>query len=91
MDEPTKDQGISDPETGASEPIGGSRRRTREYRYTGVADLLPDWLLPEEGKQHVRAARRELLLAARSMIDGWIDRNDRGITVRRSPTKIEID
>jgi hypothetical protein len=91
MDEPNEAVGSSGPGTGASEPIGGSRRRTRDYQFTGVADLLPDWLLPEEGKQHVRAARRELLLAARSVIDGWIERNDRGITVRRSATKIEID
>jgi hypothetical protein len=69
----------------------GERRRTREYRISGIADLLPDWLLPQEGKQHVRAARRELLLAARSTLDAWIERNERGMTVRRGPTRIEIE
>jgi hypothetical protein len=86
MDEPTRA-----PEFEAAEEGEGQRRRTREYQVTGIADLLPDWLLPPEGKQHVRAARREMLLAARSVIDGWIERNERGVTVRRSATKIEID
>jgi hypothetical protein len=58
---------------------------------TGLADLLPDWLLPPEGKQHVRAARRELLLAVRSMLDACIERSEQGITVRRGPTRIEIE
>ena len=60
-------------------------------RITGLADLLPDWVLPPEGKQHVRNARREALLAARSILDAWIDRMDRGTTVRRTPTKIEVE
>jgi hypothetical protein len=68
-----------------------SARDERVYRISGLADLLPDCILPPEGKQHVRQARRELLLAARSVLDAWIERVDRGTTVRRSPTKIEID
>jgi hypothetical protein len=63
----------------------------RVYRITGLADLLPDWILPPEGKQHVRNARREMLLATRSVLDAWIDRIDRGTTVRRNPTRIEIE
>ena len=69
----------------------GGRERERVYRITGLADLLPDCVLPPEGKQHVRNARREMLLAARSVLDGWIDRLERGTTVRRTPTRIEID
>jgi hypothetical protein len=66
-------------------------RRERTYRITGLADLLPDCILPPEGKQHVRNARREALLAARSVLDAWIERMEHGTTVRRTPTKIEIE
>ena len=75
----------------AEEPAEGRRQATKEYQITGLVDLLPDWMLPQEGKQHVRAARRELLLAARSVLDAWIERNDRGLTVRRGPQRIEIE
>jgi hypothetical protein len=67
------------------------RGRERTYRFTGLADLLPDCVLPPEGKEHVRNARRELLLAARSTLDAWIERVDQGATVRRTPTRIEIE
>jgi hypothetical protein len=70
---------------------GRDRESERTFRVTGLADLLPDFILPPEGKQHVRNARRELLLAARSTLDAWIDRLERGATVRRSRTRIEIE
>lgn len=89
MDE-AREQAPSGGETG-SQDEERERRRTREYRISGFADLLPDWILPQEGKQHVRAARRELLLAARSTLDAWIERNERGMTVRRGATRIEIE
>jgi hypothetical protein len=63
----------------------------RVYRISGLVDLLPDCILPPEGKEHVRNARREMLLAARSALDAWIDRLDRGATIRRTPTRIEIE
>ena len=66
-------------------------RDERVYRVTGLVDLLPDCILPPEGKEHVRNARREMLLAARSALDAWIDRLDRGATIRRTPTRIEIE
>jgi hypothetical protein len=66
-------------------------RDERVYRVTGLVDLLPDCILPPEGKDHVRNARREVLLAVRSALDAWIDRMDRGVTVRRAPTRIEIE
>lgn len=83
---------MTDPATDR-EPSGETARGDRErvYRITGLADLLPDWILPPEGKQHVRNARREALLAARSVLDAWIERMDRGTTVRRTPTKIEVE
>jgi hypothetical protein len=34
-------------------------------------------MLPSESRAHLRAARREQLLAARSFIDHWIERLDR--------------
>jgi hypothetical protein len=67
------------------------RGRERTYRITGLADLLPDWLLPPEGKQHVRNARKELLMAARSVLDCAIERQERGTVVRRTATRVEID
>ena len=85
---------MTDAETGrerVEDEAGGGRERERVYRITGLADLLPDCILPPEGKQHVRNARREMLLAARSTLDAWIDRLDRGTTIRRSPTKIEVE
>jgi hypothetical protein len=66
-------------------------RRSHEYRITGLADLLPDWILPPEGKQHVRNARKEILMAARSVLDQAIERQDRGTVVRRTPSRIEIE
>ena len=83
---------MTDSETAREQAeVSGRGDRERVYRITGLADLLPDWILPPEGKQHVRNARRELLLAARSTLDAWIDRMDRGTTIRRTPTRIEID
>jgi hypothetical protein len=39
--------------------------------------------LPDETRGHLRAARREQLLAARSFIDSWIERMDRPPTKPR--------
>lgn len=81
---------MSDPRT----VEGRAEERARDervYRVTGLVDLLPDCILPSEGKDHVRNARREMLLAVRSALDAWIDRMDRGVTVRRAPTRIEIE
>ncbi len=82
-------------ESAAQEPEGGesSRRERQEYTYTftGFADLLPDWVLPADGKQHVRNARKELLLAFRSMVDACIERQERGVTVRRTARRVEIE
>jgi hypothetical protein len=81
---------MSDPQT----VEGRAEERARDervYRVTGLVDLLPDCILPPEGKEHVRNARREVLLAVRSALDAWIDRMDRGVTVRRAPTRIEIE
>jgi hypothetical protein len=76
---------------GAETSPGERGREERAYRVTGLVDLVPDWILPSESKQHVRNARREMLLAARGVLDACIERMDRGATVRRSPNRIEIE
>jgi len=40
-------------------------------------DRLLEGMIPSEARQHMRAARREQLLAARSFLDHWIERLDR--------------
>ena len=58
---------------------------------TGLSDLLPDWILSQEGKQHIRNARKELLLAARSVLDRAIEQQEKGPAPRRSVSRVEID
>lgn len=65
--------------------------RQRQYRVTGLADLLPDWILPPEGKQHIRNARKEVMLAARSVLDACIERQETGPAPRRTVNRVEID
>lgn len=45
----------------------------RERARRGASELLRD-LVPPEVRTHLRAARREQLLAARSFLDRWIER-----------------
>lgn len=73
--------------TSGAAPAGGAR----EYRITGLSDLLPDWILPPEGKQHVRNARKELLLAVRSVLDQAIEAQEKGGRARRTARKIEVE
>lgn len=68
-----------------------AREEEKVYRITGLADLLPDWILPAEGKQHVRNARKEMLLAMRSVLDRAIECQERGTVIRRTATKVEIE
>jgi hypothetical protein len=58
---------------------------------TGLSDLLPDWLLPPEGKQHARNARKEALLAMKSILDAAIARQEAGPSPRRTAQRIQID
>ena len=46
-------------------------------------DAVLDALLPGEVRAHMRAARKEQLLAIRSMVDIWIERVDRKPAERR--------
>lgn len=67
------------------------RRAASRGQITGLTDLLPDWILPAEGKQHVRNARKEMLLAARSVLDAAIARQEAGPKPRRAPSRVEIE
>ena len=69
----------------------GDETRQRYCRVTGFADLLPDWILPPEGKQHMRNARKEVLLAARSVLDAAIAYQEAGPAPRRTVNRVEID
>jgi hypothetical protein len=73
---------------------GGVRAESAERRgcrITGLSDLLPDWILPPEGKQHVRNARKEMLMAVRSVLDAAIERQEAGPATQRRAQRVEID
>lgn len=82
---------MEEPETPPTSRRAEERRREREWRFTGLADLVPDWILPPEGKQHVRNARKELLLAVRSMLDQAIEYQERGGRPHRRGERIEVE
>jgi len=54
-------------------------------------DAVLDILLPAEVRGHMRAARKEQLLAIRSMVDMWIERVDRKPEERRRRRHETID
>lgn len=86
MQEHDRDQDVASPPAGAAESA-----RDRRCQITGLADLLPDWILPQESKQHIRNARKEMLLAARSVLDAAIARQEAGPAPRRTVSRVEID
>ena len=69
----------------------GDETSRRQYRITGLADLLPDWILPPDGKQHIRNARKEMLMAARSVLDAAIACQEAGPAPRRTVNRVQID
>ncbi|MBI3749342.1 MAG: hypothetical protein HY262_10940 [Chloroflexi bacterium] len=57
----------------------------------GVGSLVRR-LVPPEARRHLRAARKEQLLATRAFIDHWIDRLDREAAPRtHRPERIELE
>jgi hypothetical protein len=48
-------------------------------------------LLPEEFKQHMKAARREQMLAVKSLFDAVLGGADREERHHRRPTKVDIE
>ena len=64
---------------------------SREPETDGIEAFLGR-LFPTEVRGHLRAARKEQLLAARAMLDHWIDRLDRAPAERvrrRESIKLE--
>ncbi len=69
-----------------------------EEQPEGAFDLLHVTLpvlrrlcLPEETRQHLRAARRERRLAARSLIDAVVKRKDEGDKPRRKVERVKVE
>lgn len=58
----------------------------REER--GLLGVLRAYL-PAETRAHLRAARREQLLAARAFLDHWIEREERAERPRRESIAVE--
>ncbi|MCU0506553.1 MAG: hypothetical protein MUE82_12455 [Chloroflexi bacterium] len=54
-------------------------------------DALFMELLPAEARAHLRTARKERLLAVRSVIDSWIERVDREPSKRRRKESIRLE
>jgi hypothetical protein len=73
------------------EGTGADDARRRRPRITGLSDLLPDWILPQESKQHIRNARKEVLLAVRGVLDAAIECQEAGPAPRRTVSRVEID
>jgi hypothetical protein len=48
----------------------------RERRPRGLMGLWRE-MVPTEARRHMRAARKEQLLAARALLDHWIERAER--------------
>lgn len=56
---------------------------------SGIFSLL-DTIFPAETRQHMRAARKEQLLAFRSLLDKWIARmDDEKPTPKREAIRVE--
>ncbi len=69
-----------------------------EEQPEGTFDLLHVTLpvprllcLPEETRQHLRAARRERRLAMRSLIDSVVKRSDEGDKPRRKAEHVKVE
>ncbi len=74
-----------DPELAARLAVLEERLAELEAKERGDDGLegLISGLLPSETRTHLRAARKEQLLAARAFIDHWIERLDRKPSERR--------
>jgi hypothetical protein len=85
-------------EVEAKEAAAAARASEAEAR---LADRRPDpfsamesllmELLPSEAREHLRAARKERLLAVRSLVDAWIERADKEPPKRRRRESITLD
>jgi hypothetical protein len=64
--------------------------RAREHGGESIESLLTAFL-PSEARTHLRAARKEQLLAARAVLDHLIDRVDRKPPERRRRESIHLE
>lgn len=83
----TRSSATADPDGEVAARVARLEARLAEFEEkerAGAAELAEDAIdrmvsrfMPPEARRHLRAARKEQLLAARSFIDHWIERLDR--------------
>ncbi len=56
----------------------------------GIRSLF-DELFPTDARKHMRAARKEQLMAIRSVLDHWIDKTDESATNTKRRESIAVD
>ena len=84
-------------EVAAQAAAAAARARAAESRATGspmeALEAVMGMVLPAEVRGHLRAARKERLLAARAMVDTLIERTDRapGEPKRRRHESIPLE
>lgn len=66
-------------------------RAMEAEKHEGTIPSLIDTLFPTDVRHHLRAARKEQLLAVRSFLDHWIEAadEDKGATRRRESISVE--
>lgn len=68
-----------------------ARLREMEKCEETSLDTLVRKLLPEDVRTHMRAARKEQLLAIRSMLDHWIERGEETSASPRRRESISVE
>jgi hypothetical protein len=66
-------------------------REMDEDRLRMRGRALLDEILPPETRKHMRAAWKEELLALRSVLDHWIDKQDNGKTATKRRESISVE
>ena len=56
----------------------------------GIRSLF-DELFPTDARKHMRAARKEQLMAIRSVLDHWIEKTDESATNTKRRESIAVD
>jgi chromatin segregation and condensation protein Rec8/ScpA/Scc1 (kleisin family) len=66
-------------------------REMEEERMRWRGRALVDELIPPETRKHMRAALKEELLAMRSVLDHWIDKQENGKTGTKRRESISVE
>ena len=66
-------------------------RTMQEERDTWRGRALFDELFPQETREHMRAAWKHDLLAMRSVLDHWIEKQDNGTTGTKRRESISVE